>query len=184
MREFFEEGKIRISPAATYKDGEISDPRTDDELNKHKYFLGENFRITTSDGKVIPTIGDVRSTVSIPEGYYTLCMATDFEPSIFKEFNYDSCFIIKDPVDFSNRLEVISRESLQGWYYHHNPVEYFDPYEHNKNHYFEPVMCKDFRFAYQLEYRFIWDPLNKNSAKDFIFLNIGPLKEIAELHFL
>lgn len=32
MKRFFEDGEIRISPASVYKDGPVSDPRTDDEL--------------------------------------------------------------------------------------------------------------------------------------------------------
>ncbi len=183
MKPFIERGEIRISPASFYKDGPVSDPRTDDELNKKRSFPGQHSRITTMEGKEIPIIGDVQENVSIGVNYYALCMSTDFEPQIFEEFrDYDSCVIIKDPEQFAARIEAASRSVLPSWYFHHNPVEYFDPCEPYKNQYFDPVMCKDFRFAYQVEYRVIWHPQKHGSAKDYIFLCLGSLEDICDLY--
>jgi len=111
-------------------------------------------------------------------------MSCDFEPKMFEEFGYDSCVIIKDPEQFAARIENSSRDFLQNWYFHHNPIEYFDPYEPYKNQYLDPVMCKDFRFTYQMEYRFIWHPLNFGSAKDYVFLTIGALNDICDLYII
>jgi len=55
----FEFGRTKIKPASGYKDGEAFDPRTDDEKNKDRYFVGNHTKITTLDGKEIPVIGDV-----------------------------------------------------------------------------------------------------------------------------
>lgn len=182
MKPFIERGEIRISPASVYKDGPASHPRTDDELNIKRSLLGQHSRITTMEGKEIPITGDIHETFSIPLNYYTLCMSTDFEPQMFEEFNYDSCVIIKDPEQFAARLEISSRSVLPNWYFHHNPVEYFDPYEPYKNQYLDPVMCKDLRFAYQMEYRAIWHPLEYGTAKDYIFLRLGSLEDICDLY--
>ena len=183
MKPFIERGEIRISPASVYKYGLLSDHRTDDELNKKRSFPGQQSRITTIEGKEIPIIGDVHETVSISVNYYTLCMSTDFEPQIFEEFSdYDSCVIIKDPEQFAARLEASSRSVLPNWYFHHNPVEYFDPCEPYKKQYVDPVMCKDFRFAYQMEYRVIWHPQDRGSAKDYISLHLGSLEDICYLY--
>lgn len=182
MRSFIERGEIRLSPASVYKDGPPSHPRTDDELNITRSVPGQHSRITTMEGKEIPIIGDVHETFSIPMNYYTLCMSTDFEPQILEEFNYDSCVIIKDPETFAARLEASSRGVLPNWYFHHNPVEYFDPCEPYKDQYLDPVMCKDFRFAYQMEYRVILHPKGHGSAKDYIVLRIGSLEDICDLY--
>ena len=183
MRLFVERGEIRTSPASVYKDGPALDHRTDDELNKKRLLPGQYSRIMTVEGKEIPIIGDVHETVSIPVNYYTLCMSTDFEPQLFEEFSdYDSCVIIKDPEQFTARLEASSRSVLPNWYFHHSPVEYFDPCEPDKNQYLDPVMCKDFRFAYQLEYRAIWHPSGYGSARDYIFLCLGSLEDICDLY--
>jgi hypothetical protein len=182
MKPFLESGEIRISPASVYKDGPVSDPRTDDELNIHRYLPGQHTRITTKEGKEIPIIGDFHETYSIPMNYYTLCMSTDFEPQIFEEFGYDSCVIIKDLDQFAARLEASTKYLLPNWYFYHNPVEYFDPHEPYKNQYLDTVMCKDFRFAYQMEYRVIWHPQDDASAKDYIVVRIGSLEDICELY--
>lgn len=140
-------------------------------------------RITTTEGKEIPIIGDVQQAVSIGVNYYALCMSTDFEPQIFEEFSgYDSCVIIKDPEQFAARIEASSRSVLPNWYFYHNPVEYFDPCEPYKNQYFDPVMYKDFRFAYQMEYRVMWHPQEHGFAKDYIFLCLGSLENICDLY--
>lgn len=182
MKSFLESGEIRISPASVYKDGPLSDPRTDDELNIHRYLPKQHTRITTKEGKEIPIIGDFHEMYSIPMDYYTLCMSTDFEPQILEEFGYDSCVIIKDPNQFAARIEASTRHLPSNWYFHHNPVEYFDPREPYRNQYLTPVMCKDFRFAYQMEYRFIWHPHDGTSAKDYIIVQIGSLEDICELY--
>jgi len=182
MKPFVESGEIRISPASVYKDGLVSDPRTDDELNIHRYLTGQHTRITTKEGTEITIIGDLHETYSIPMNYYTLCMSSDFEPQIFEEFGYDSCVIIKDPNQFAARLEASTKSLLPNWYFHYNPVEYLDPYEPCKNQHLDPVMCKDFRFAYQMEYRVIWHPQDHGSAKDYIVVRIGSLEDICELY--
>lgn len=184
MKLFVEKGEVRISPASLYKDGIIGDPRTDDELNKHKWLVGDHTTITTKEGKRIPIRGDLKETVSTQTNYYTLCMSCDFEPKIFEEFGYDSCVIMKDPEKFAERIEQNSKEVLPEWYFHHNPIEYFDPHEPTKNQYFSPTICKDFVYAYQMEYRFLWDPLGNGAASDYIVLNLGPLEDICELYTL
>lgn len=184
MRKIVEEGKIRISPATMYKDGHSLDPRTDDEINKHRWELGEHIRITTQDGKQMPIIGDLKRTVSTTNNYYTLCLSCDFEPIIFTLFGYDSCVVVKNPDEFAARLEKEAKKILPYWYFHHNPTEYFDPHEQTKNQYFDATMCKDFSYAYQMEYRFLWHPQGTANAKEYIELNVGPLCDICELYTL
>jgi hypothetical protein len=184
MKPFVEKGEIRISHASSYKDGPVSDPRTDDELKIHRYLPGHHTKVATKEGKEIPIIGDLHETYSIPMDYYTLCMSTDFEPYIFEEFDYDSCVIIKNPDQFAIRLEASTKSLLPNWYFHHNPVEYFDPYEPYKNQCLDPAMCKDFSFAYQMEYRAIWHPPDNESAKDYINVRIGSLEDICEIYIL
>jgi hypothetical protein len=182
MVPFFKSGEIRISLASIYKDGPVLDPRTDDELNIHRHLPGQYTSIKTKNGKEIPFIGDVHEIYSIPMNFYTLCMSTDFEPKMFEEFGYDSCLIINDPDQFTERLETSTKNLMSNSYFHHNPVEYFDPYEPYNNQYLAPEMCKDFSFAYQMEYRFIWVPYDNTLKKEYIFIRIGSLEDICELY--
>jgi hypothetical protein len=109
-------------------------------------------------------------------------MSCDWDLSLFDDFGADSCVIIKDPETFAARLKTAFASILPGWYFHHNPVEYFDPYERKRNEYFDAAMCKDFRFAYQREYRFLWFSQQGDDAVDFKFSEAGSLEDIAELH--
>jgi len=185
MKPFFEEGKIRISPASFYKDGVAKDPKTDDELNKRQWSVGDNASIKTHSGIVFPIIGDIKKTFSTFENYYTLCLSCDFEPTIFEEFGYNSCIIIKDPEQFAYRLEQHTKDLLPNWCFHHNPIEYFDPNRPLQYQRINATMYKDFSYAYQMEYRFIWDPLgNGGGTIDYIDLEIGSLEDICELYTL
>ncbi len=177
-------GQTKIKPASAYKDGIASDPRTDDEKTKERWYVGDYTTITTQNGEQMPIIDDVKSTVSACD-YYVLCLSCDYEPLIFEEFDYNSCLIIKKPEKFASRLESKLKEHLPDWYFHHNPIQYFDPFEHTKNEYFSPTMCKDFSFAYQMEYRYILDPLKPmNEIKELstFKIELGSLEDISELH--
>jgi hypothetical protein len=183
MSKFVKRGEFRIRPASSQKDG-ITTAQTDDELIKSKWLVGDHTKITTREGKCIPIIGDFKKSVSAQTDYYMLSMSCDFEPMIFEEFKYDSCVIIKDPEKFVERIEQKTKGILSEWDFHHNPIEYFDPHEPTKNQYFSPTMCKDFVYAYQMEYRFLWDPLGNGAVTGDIDLDLGSLEDICELYIL
>lgn len=182
MRKFVDQGKIRISPASKYKSGNSFDPRTDDEINKHSWQNGNNIKITTQAGDEMPVLGNLKRTASTLYNYYTLCLSSDFEPIIFEEFSYDACVIIKNPNAFAERLKEQTDKKVRQWYYLHCPIQYFDPYDLGANEFFDAAMMKDFSYAYQKEYRFIWDPLNKDNPQEYIEVELGPLNDICELY--
>jgi hypothetical protein len=91
-------------------------------------------------------------------------------------------FMCRDPDAFATRLGSAARPELNGWYFHHNPVEYFDPYEILPNQYFDPAMSKAFHFAYQREYRFLWTPFHVQQTNGFKTLHLGPLTDIASFY--
>ena len=111
-------------------------------------------------------------------------MTCDWDIDLLAAFDgADSCIVIKDVGEFTRRIEHAAAEQLSNWYFHHNPVEYFDPYERIKNEYLNAGICKDFRFAYQREYRFLWFPQNAEVADGFKLLSLGSLRDLAEVHY-
>jgi hypothetical protein len=90
----------------------------------------------------------------------SLSLSCEFDSGLFDDFGgADACAVIHDGYVFAQRLDAAAKNELDGWHFHHNPVQYFDPYERRKDECFDAAMCKDFRFAYQREYRFygrIW----------------------------
>jgi len=183
MVPFVQRGAIRIGAASKYLAGTPGDPRTDDELQKHSFLPGRHTRITTQSGHQIPVIGDVRLTVS-DANYYVLCMSSGYHPDLFSDFKADACVVIQDLHQFADRIENAARAHLPGWNFHHNPVQYFDPLEMGRNEVFDTIMSKDFSFAYQMEYRFIWFSLEGIAASGYKCLHLGPLDDIAFVYNL
>lgn len=181
IEELVYQGRIRIGPASFYRSLESDAARADDEVAKHAFIPGEYTRVTTQNGSEIPVRGDIRRTVSTPN-YYTLCLSCDWDRALFTDFGADACAVIRNPEAFAARLEAAARPHLPEWYFHYNPVTYFDPYELPQGQYFDAGMCKDFRFAYQREYRFLWFHRQGIEAEEFKYLELGSLTDIAELH--
>lgn len=177
------EGIIRIRPASDFREMVHDRARNDEELSKKAFLPGAHTRITTKDGRKIPVLGNVERTVSMPD-YYLFCMALDWHPVLFNDFgDADACIVVKDAELFARRMEMAASPHLPGLYFHHHAIQYFDPYEKGlKNEYFDAAMCKDFSFAYQREYRFIWFPQSGEVPDGFKLLELGSLGNMAEVH--
>lgn len=179
-----ERGIIRVAPASSYSGEQVDGARYDDELSKHRYQLGDSVRITTRDGRSMPIIGDLRRTASFPN-YYVLCASNEFDyrlPACFPNAQgepADTAIVIWDLDEFARRLDTAARAQLAGWYFHHNPVSYFDPYDIGRREHVDAGMSKDYLYAYQREYRFLWLPLRGGVTGDALFLAMGPLEDIA-----
>jgi hypothetical protein len=176
-----QKGEVRLRPASGFKDLEGDKARHDEECSKIAFLPGNHTRITTSAGVEIPIIGDVEHKVST-FNYYVFCMACDWDKQLFTDFEADACIVIKDTEQFASSIESAAANQLAGWRFHHNPVQYFDPYERQKNEYFDASMSKDFRFAYQREYRFLWAPQNGSEPDGFKFLELGNLENFSEVY--
>jgi hypothetical protein len=180
MEEMVREGLVRIAPASYYREFELDPARMDEELAKSSFMPGDYTRMVHK-GKPSPFIGDVRRAVFAPN-YYALCMSLDCDPFLLGAFGADAIVVIREPEVFAQRLDDAAKNTLEGWYFHHNPVCYFDPYETLNHRDIDARMFKDFSFAYQREYRFLWMHQNGRESNGFKYLNLGPLHDIAEIH--
>jgi hypothetical protein len=176
------EGSLRISAARSYFELErTDDARWDDELNKHSFLSRRCSRITTRDGQEIRPTGDIKRTVSSPN-YFVICMSCEWDSGLFSAFNANSCLVIRKPDQLASLLDGAANEELNGWLFHYGSVCYFDPYEWKSNEPFDAALCKDFRFAYQREYRFMWLPPPGQRAAGHKELKLSPLLDSAELY--
>ncbi|WP_155957819.1 hypothetical protein [Fodinicurvata sediminis] len=188
LSDFVMNGTVRIAPASSYRGEHLNEDRRDDELNKHRFLRGDLTRITKQDGSTIRVIGDVQRTTSYSVNYYTLCCSTEHDSRLYPAFPNSSgepanAFVVIWDIDaFARRLEIAAAQHLKGWYFHYIPVRYFDPYEWTPKEDIDPGTSKDFRYAFQREYRFLWFPLHGGVAKEPIFLNLGSLTDIAGLY--
>jgi hypothetical protein len=149
--------------------------RKADEQVKESYSPGEYVILTLPGGRTAQPIGDLRYSFTGTD-YYIYCVANDWDPDLFSDFNSDACVVIHSPTEFARRLSAAAAK-LDDWYFHYNPVEYFDPYERRPHDRIDNVMSKDFRFAYQRETRFLWAGMGR-SATGSIDLELGPLKDL------
>lgn len=180
MQEALTKGRIRIAPAHGYVKMEQDIARQDDELNKFSYVSSEYTKIVHQSGQTIRPIGNVRYATSI-SGYLLLCTACDWDETLFDDFGADVCLIIRDAESFAERLQGATPGLKGRWALHHFPVEYFDPYERPPKQVFDAVGSKDFRYAYQREYRFSWIADDRQGNSPAQFVECGSLEDIAEL---
>ncbi|MDR4483158.1 MAG: hypothetical protein R3B95_08025 [Nitrospirales bacterium] len=190
LEPMLKDGIIRINPASKYR-GEVAETDTarhDDELKMHKYNSGRGARLTVlRTGQSAPINGNIQHTIGGPN-YYVFCCSNEFDYRLFHAFkndkgqSADSCLVIWDVDEFAKRLDDAVLKKLSGWHYYWGLVAYYDPYNVACNQPISPGVCKDFKYAYQREYRFVWHPLSYPGAKEFFDVNIGSLEDIAELH--
>lgn len=190
LRPMLKEGIIRINPASKYKGevGETDTARHDDELRMHRYVSGRGAKMTVlRTGQVVPIKGDIQKTTGGPN-YYLFCCSNEFDDRLFHAFKHgngkssDSCLVIRDVEAFASRLDCAVQKRLPGWHFYWGPVVYYDPYNVSHKQPVSPGVSKDFKYAYQREYRFVWHPVTLNGAADFFDVKIGSLEDIAELH--
>lgn len=183
MKHMVEHGDIRIRLASEYIKEESCNPRYDDEKNKTWFYPGEHSRITQKEGMPIPVIGDISSSVFC-EDYYMLSMACGYDPIFYDDsgFNYDTCVVIREPAIFSDRIQQAVSNMFPDAEYLDLPVQYYDPCERTQNEYILPQLYKDFQYAYQMEYRFVWLLPIMNDTSRYFYTEIGPLDDIAYLY--
>ena len=144
MRQMIEEGRVRFAPEKAYDCEENNAARRDDELQKHSYMPGQYTTITLQSGEQVKPIGDIKRTVTGSK-YHLVCCSCVWDSELFKVFQADTCVAVTVPEEFAKRLEATGNSVFPGWYYHHNPVQYFDPYELREDEFFR--FCNVQRFS-------------------------------------
>ncbi|MFK0689527.1 hypothetical protein ACFX5Q_15140 [Mesorhizobium sp. IMUNJ 23033] len=159
-------GKLRFSPSLAYADGALLPAQFDNENQVH-----------VSNG----------GYYELDSEFWVCSFSCVYELRMYAEFNADSCLVIRDASEFKRRVvqsiykhnsdnenDVIARAVF-------SPVVYYDPCKladvetANEIHF-----LKHFRYAYQREFRATLIPKTTRPSTP-VFLNLGPLTDIAEL---
>lgn len=171
-------GRIQIRPASFYKDTDLGEARSDDEQSKSCFVPGRGIRIVDKYGNQAPIIGNLKRTASLPD-YYVLCFSWEWDPALMAEFG-GACARVSDADQFAERLNQAFSHEMQGWEFHHFPVQYFDPLDGSLKQLIDPGISKDFRYAYQREYRFVWFHPDGHETSGIRHANMGYLGGIAQ----
>lgn len=189
LSKIFEEGVLRIAPASSYKDPSLNYAIGDDERTVITYGLPKEVKMTVIDhktgeekGTLIPT-SNITYYSECKTDYYVFCLSMVYDHRLFEDFDKaDCCIIINKPSDLLRRIESISSQVLSGWKMFNMPVTYLDPFNAQEEEHI-PFFTKNFKYAYQFEYRLAWLPPDPsfNEKMNYLFFNIGSIKDIAEL---
>ena len=178
---FIMNGQIRFAAAKNYIKDE-NDSRNDNEIKKKYVYSGTGSTIITQDGQRIPCIGEAE-TIFETSQYYLFCLSLQYNPLFYKKMpNYDSCVIIHDVQEFCKRVTLGFRKrfNLINDFILPSPVNYYDMFSKNSSdNKLVPALDKDIKFAWQEEFRFVG--IIERFTEDYFFLNIGSLKDIAEI---
>jgi SEC-C motif-containing protein len=186
LKDTLEKGILRIAPASSYNDPSLNPAQQDDELKISTFSLPSEVTLEITDGKTgkpkgrINPKGNVKYTMTASSNYYVCCLALSFYNRLFGDFEADCALVIKDPIEFMNRLLPAFRKKLSGCDGCAQPVVYYDPLNPPSEQ-LPMYFSKHFRFWYQQEYRFIWIPPSLYKIYDLIFVEIGNLKDISEI---
>jgi hypothetical protein len=183
----FERGAIRVFPASRYDDPSLNYAIRDKELELKIHLRPSKNAVLTelaSDlESAVASVGDLTEILKAPTNYYVYCLAGDFDNRLFGDFNADACLLITDIVAFVERLVRAVAPKLPGWNGAGTGVKYIDPLNTKKEE-IDLLYCKDFRYAYQKEYRLIWTPPDPKTKLDPIDVTLGSVKDCCDLILL
>lgn len=174
-------GKIKLFPATSYADPTLRPAQRDDELAR-SVLLDPNETVfehvgTNGVRRRLDVIGSIKHIMRSSTNYYVWCTSTAFDPRLFDDFGKDACLVIQDPLAFGTRLYAAVDKVRPGWLGGERLVRYFDPLR--TEYQVLATFHKDFRFSYQREYRFVWDPPDPALNLDPIEVDLGNCEDIA-----
>lgn len=179
IHEMFHKGRFRIAPASYYSDPSLNNAIRDDEL----VFRGSVFsglKAFMKDGIITPPYGRIEYSVKARTNFYVACFASNYTYREFSDFEADSCLIIKNPRAFTDRLIRAGTQALSGYEGFAGSIKYLDPLLCDPGK-IDVNFAKHFKYAYQNEYRMIWAPREPLADLQPIYIEIGPLDDIAEI---
>lgn len=121
LRQITENGIFRIFPALKYLKIEDDEARQDNEFIATTVSDGKNFTALFTDKKdgsikKIKPIGNVSNNYIMTVDFYMLCLSYAYDENLYKVFkNSDSCLIINEPTEFSERMHAAFDRQYQGY---------------------------------------------------------------------
>jgi len=187
MTALFEEGQLRVQPASEYAKPDHNGAVRDDELalEVYLYLTRETIRNVVSNPQDVPEDLEwkrVDFRFSRPNDFWLYCVTSSAEPRLFVDFNAAACVIIRDREEFRRRLLAAGAAAFPGARSRDGNAIYIDPLRPRSARIDVPL-SKHFKYAYQVEHRFVWEPASTNplTYRDVV---LGSLNDIAELVLL
>lgn len=186
MKAAFERGSFRITPATSYADPSLNPAIRDEELSVTAIRSGDTATIRPFDpgtgisGDPIEAIGNISFSQTMQENFFVLCMTLGYQPRILDDFEANSLLVIHNVNRFLIRLEKAVKRVRPDLTLVARPITYYDPYRVRPKE-LEAPFSKNFRYAYQREYRLVWHKPGLGFDEEPFFVEIGALGDIAML---
>jgi hypothetical protein len=187
MTSLFEEGRLRVQPASEYSKPDHNGAVRDDELSLEVslYVTRDTIRQVVKNPQDVAEDLEWRRLdfrFSRPSDFWLYCVSSSVESRLFVDFEASACVIIRDREEFRQRLLRAGAAAFPGARARDGNAVYIDPLQPRSARIDVP-MSKHFKYAYQLEHRFIWEAPNTAPLVP-LDLELGSLKDIAELVLL
>lgn len=185
LMETLKEGKICVNPASLFSDPSLNRAVRDFELELKVFNKRKSKKETLIKNKLdlespISSVGSDGYTIKSNTDYYVYCLSSYWAPRLFGDFEANSCLIIKKPEVFIKRLVKSLATKFPAWQCFGTGVRYIDPLNCSKDG-VDIFSTKQFKFAYQKEYRVICYPTDPVQKLEQFFIYIGNLEDICEL---
>jgi hypothetical protein len=185
IKPAFERGILRIAPASSYADTSLNPAQADKEL--------EHFTVTPNEHLVMGMIGldangkEVEAPIQFKElfrymmvqDFYVWCCGLGYDARLFHDFEAEAVLVIRDKEAFRSRLAQAFAKVHPASSMTDRGLTYYDPYTSRREQ-LTPIFSKHFRYLYQNEYRFAWTAPGDEPLAEEIFVDLGPLNDIAE----
>ena len=176
MHELHQDGGIFFQSASNYKHSDNLSVKDDELQLQFIHYLSEKEQAEISGAKCF------KYTVSSPD-FLTLCFTDAINYRMIADWNAEAVVIIHEPDEFYNRLRVCTKQFQSNHtLLKRGSVRYIDPYFDGKTLIESEHLpfCKDYKFQYQQEYRFVICN-EKQFSEQERKIYIGSLTDIATL---
>ena len=188
MRKLYECGAIRIQAASFYRQPNFNGAIRDDELSLDvSLHLNRDaiVKIVSNPEDVPASQQSQRLDINFASitDYWLYCVTTDVGPRLFVDFEAQACVVIKDLKRFTDAMQQAVASKVGHAEFRSGAVTYIDPALPSVTSIDVP-MSKHFRYSHQHEHRFVWLPREPTNPLMHLDVELGSLKEYAELIFV
>ena len=185
-KSLVEKGELLISPGSCFNEKKFNRAIRDNELESSSFLPRNEVTVTVqnkrNEQRKISPLSNIKYGVQSNVEFYISCFSVKFKPRLFVDLEYDACVLIKDKVEFENRLYKSALKHLPTWCCNHASVSYHDEILGSFMTTPAPYFSKGLCYQYQEEYRYAWLPKQRPSGHlGKILLTLGSLKDIAEV---
>lgn len=186
LEPMFRTGELRLANAGLYSQTGLLDSIRDDETSR-TFFIPtwrdrlEGRRHVQAQGHTIEFGDDDLALPVVFDDYYLFSVCERIHHRMANDFDADAAIVIRDPERFRKALTKAVLEQRSASKAMSGRVTYYDPYRDYAKVRI-PEMAKPFRYAYQLEVRFVFKPRRRpRNGLQPMYLSIGSMTDYADL---